>query len=396
MRCLRAKVTAAILPSAPPLAEPARHQDTVDVAELGGGVLALEDLAVDPARAHPHPVGDAAVDQRFVQGFVGVDELGVLADDGDRHLTLGMADALDDAVPAVEVGAPLLGQAEAAQDRAVEAGAVVVDRHLIDRIDVERRDHAVHRHRALQRDLAPGVLADGVLGAAEQHVGLDADGAQIAHRVLRRLGLHLAGGADEGQQRDVDVDAAVAAEFVAHLADGLEKRQPLDVADGAADLDQDEVDVVGVGHDAVADGVGDVGHHLHRAAEIVAVALLGEHLGVDLAGADAVGAPRRHAGEALVMPQVEIGLGAVVGDEDLAVLERRHRARVDVEIGVELPQTDAVAAFLQQRPQRRRRESLAERGDHAAGDEDEARHGPLLSTQYRAGASTPHRFSTSD
>ena len=84
---------------------------------------------------------------------------------------------------------------------------------------------------------------------------------------------------------------------------------------------------------------------------------------------------RRTSGEALVVAEIEIGLGAVVGDEHFAVLIRRHRARIDVEIGVELAQADLVAARLQQRTERRRSETLAERGDHAAGDEDVPRHG---------------------
>ena len=71
-------------------------------------------------------------------------------------------------------------------------------------------------------------------------------------------------------------------------------------------------------------------------------------------------AARRIAGEALVMAEVEIGLGAVVGDEHLAVLIGRHRARIDVEIGVELAQADLVAARLQQRAERRGRETLAQ------------------------------------
>ena len=75
------------------------------------------------------------------------------------------------------------------------------------------------------------------------------------------------------------------------------------------------------------------------------------------------------------MAEVEVGLGAVVGDEDLAMLIRRHRAGIDVEIGVELAQADLVAARLQQRAERRRSETFAERGDHAAGDEDVPRHG---------------------
>jgi hypothetical protein len=50
--------------------------------------------------------------------------------------------------------------------------------------------------------------------------------------------------------------------------------------------------------------------------------------------------------EPLVVPDVEVGLGSVVGHEDLAVLERVHRARIHVEIGIELlhhdPETRAV------------------------------------------------------
>ena len=49
-------------------------------------------------------------------------------------------------------------------------------------------------------------------------------------------------------------------------------------------------------------------------------------------------------GSAIDVVIVEIGLGAVVGDEYLAVLIGRHGARIDVEIGVELAQAHAVAA----------------------------------------------------
>lgn len=35
------------------------------------------------------------------------------------------------------------------------------------------------------------------------------------------------------------------------------------------------------------------------------------------------------------MSDIEIGLRAVCRDEDLAVLERVHRPRIDVEVGVE-------------------------------------------------------------
>ena len=181
---------------------------------------------------------------------------------------------------------------------------------------------------AEQRDLALDVLVEEAVGAAEQDVGLDADGAQVADAVLRRLGLQLAGGADERHQRQVDVERVLAADVLAQLADRLEERQALDVADGAADLDEHDVDVlVADGADAVLDLVGDVRNHLDRAAEVVAAALLLDDRQVDLAGRPVVVAGRRLVGEALVVAEIEVGLGAVVGDVDLAVLVRAHRAR---------------------------------------------------------------------
>jgi hypothetical protein len=107
--------------------------------------------------------------------------------------------------------------------------------------------------------------------------------------------------------------------------------------------------------------VRDVRDHLHGGAEIIAAALAQDDVAIDAAGGDIVGLARRHAGEALVMAEVEVGLGAVVGHIDFAVLVGRHRARIDVEIGVELADSDLVATRLQQRPERRREQALAKR-----------------------------------
>ena len=52
--------------------------------------------------------------------------------------------------------------------------------------------------------------------------------------------------------------------------------------------------------------------------------------------------------EALVVAEVEIGLRAVVGDEDFAVLERAHGARIDVEVRIEFLQRDFEPAAFEQ------------------------------------------------
>ena len=86
---------------------------------------------------------------------------------------------------------------------------------------------------------------------------------------------------------------------------------------------------LGLGHrpDPVLDLVGDVRDDLHRVAEVLAAALPGDHPGVDLAGGHVGLGGQVAVQEPLVVADVQVGLGAVLGDEHLAVLERVHRAR---------------------------------------------------------------------
>src|SRR5262249_48324678 len=132
---------------------------------------------------------------------------------------------------------------------------------------------------------------------------------------------------------------------------------------------------VEVSQDELLDRVGDVGDHLYGRPEIFAAPLAADHGRIDPAGGDRIAPPRGDPDIALVMPEIEIGLRAVIGDVDLSVLIGAHRAGVDVEVRVELSEPDLEPARLEQRTERRRRETLAERGDHAAGNKNEPRHG---------------------
>src|SRR6478735_4532946 len=182
-----------------------------------------------------------------------------------------------------------------------------------------------------------------------------------------------------------------ARQVVAELADRLEERQALYVADRAADLDQNEVAALIAFKDELLDGVGDVRNDLHGRAEIIAAPLLGDDLLVDAPGRDVVVLARRAAGEALVMAEVKIGLGAIVGDEDFPMLIGAHRAGIDTEIGVELTQPDRIASGLKKRPEGCGREPLAERRHHAAGDENVPRHGSRDLTSSNALGEGPTR-----
>ncbi len=102
-----------------------------------------------------------------------------------------------------------------------------------------------------------------------------------------------------------------------------------------------------------------MGNDLDGFAEVVAAALLGDDLLVDAAGGPVIVAGKLGVGEALVVAEVEVGFGAVVGDEDFAVLEGRHGAGVDVEIRVELHQVDFEPAAFEQAADGGRRQTLA-------------------------------------
>ena len=177
-----------------------------------------------------------------------------------------------------------------------------------------------------------------------------------------------------GTSVEMHVENLVAPELDAHLADRLEERQRLDVAHRAADLDHAHIGIARAHADAVLDLIGDVRDYLHRGAEIVATALLGDDPLVNASGGEIAVAAGGRAHEALVVAQVEIGLGAVRGDEYLAVLEGTHRARIHVDVGIELHHADLEAARLEDRAERGRRDALAEGRDHAAGDENESSH----------------------
>ena len=108
------------------------------------------------------------------------------------------------------------------------------------------------------------------------------------------------------------------------------------------------------------DFVGHVRNHLHGLAQIIAAPLFGDDLFVDAAGGPVIVAGKFGVGEALVVAEVEIGFGAVVGDKNFAVLKRRHGAGINVEVRIELHQVDFEAAAFEQAADGSRRQSLAQ------------------------------------
>ena len=166
--------------------------------------------------------------------------------------------------------------------------------------------------------------------------------------------------------------AVVAADLVAQLSDRLEERQRLDIAHRAADLDDHQICGLGLAERShpLLDLVGDVRDHLHGLAQVVAAPLLRDHARVDRPGREVRTAVQVGVEEPLVVTEIEVGLGSVVEHEDLAVLERIHRAGIDVDVWVELLDDHLQAAGLEESSEGGGGDALPESGGHSPRDED--------------------------
>ena len=80
--------------------ETARNQDRIEVAQAVLVVVVHQLFRLDPLHVDFQIVRDAAVRQRFAQRLVGVFQLDVFADDGNRGPTAGrLANRLDQLSP---------------------------------------------------------------------------------------------------------------------------------------------------------------------------------------------------------------------------------------------------------------------------------------------------------
>ncbi|GIW19819.1 MAG: hypothetical protein KatS3mg065_0115 [Chloroflexota bacterium] len=286
-------------------------------------------------------------------------------------------DPVDEGSPTVQVGGRVgIAEAELANDEAAETGGLELEGHGVDRLGRLGGNDRLDVDVGEEGDLLPDLVGDRVVGAEDDDVGLDADPPELLDGVLGRLRLQLARRRQGRQERDVDVEDVPSPDVLPHLADRLEEGEAFDVADGAADFDDHDVGLAvgGDPDDPLLDLVRDVGDDLNRPAEVVAPPLLGDDGLVDAPGGDVRELGQVLVDEALVVPEVEVGLGAVVGDEDLAVLVRRHRPGIDVDVGVELENRDPEAPGLEDPADAGGGDALPERGGHASGHEDIRRH----------------------
>jgi len=365
------------------LAETAGHEDAVHGSQDIGSVGVVELLAVDEVDAGVRSICNAGVPKRLDDGKVCVRQARVLAHDGDVGLArtpggcfhvIGHRNAMQLA----------FRQLQALQHLYVETLVEQVDGNLVDARGIHAAQHGIDINVAEMRDLRPHSIIDLVVGTADDEIGLHAHAAHLLHGMLRGLRLHLVRSGDVGYEAHMDEHDVVGSEFVAQLAHRLDERLALDVADGAADFGDHDMRsrLAGSAQHALLDGVGYMWDDLHRAAEEVAASFTRDERLVNRALREIRFAREALVDETLVMAQVEVAFVPVVGNEDLAMLKRRHRAGIDIQVWVHLLHSHPVSARFQQMPERCGGDALAERRDDAACHEDVFSHVGLPSPKY--------------
>ena len=306
-------------------------------------------LTVDKVQPYLHIVIDACEVQTLADTLVGILQV-VFAHERHMDLTVGFALLVEEVVPGSHGGCLANRNTYLAEDGCIEPLALHAHRHLVDGGHILALHHALEIDITKRRHLHAQGIVEVALSTQNEDIGLYAHPLQFFHGVLGWLGLQLFCSLQVRHVGKMHADR-IAPQLPAQLSDGLHKRCTLDVANGAAHFSDDKVELLALyvlAQHAPLDLVGDMRHHLNRLAQIVAMTLTIDDRLVDTSCGDRVVTGGVNARKPFVMSQIEIGLETILRHVALTMLIGIECAWIDVDIGVELLDSDLIAACLQQ------------------------------------------------
>src|SRR5580765_2888660 len=181
------------------LAESAGDENAVEGIELGHALRPFQTLGFDPRYVNPAIVGQATVEQGFLEALVGVLIFDVLAYEADGNLARRVLHAAHHFAPASEIAGRRVERQQTQCD-IVDALLGKYQRTFVDAFDIARGDDGEGIDVAEERDLLLHVGRQGAFTAAQQNVGLNTNGSQVLDAVLGGLGLQFLGGGDPRDQ----------------------------------------------------------------------------------------------------------------------------------------------------------------------------------------------------
>ena len=179
-------------------------------------------------------------------------------------------------------------------------------------------------------------------------------------------------GAQVRHQSKVDAHAVAFGKLPLQLAHGLNEGEAFHIANRAANLGDNYIILAGLAeqeHPAL-DFIRDMGHNLDGLSKVCALAFTRNYGIVNAPGGDVVGLGGGNSQETLVMAQIKVGLGPVVGHVAFPVFVGIERSRIYIDVRVKFLDCDAKPAGLQKLCQRGCNYAFSQRRNHAAGDEN--------------------------
>ena len=240
--------------------------------------------------------------------------------------------------------------------------------HLVNAFCRQILDDRFFVHIAEHGQLGDHVLGHGMFAAAHQNIRCNTDAAQFLDAVLGRLRFQFSRRADIGNQRNMNVQHVILTHIFFYLTDGFQERQAFNIANRTADFGNNEIRVVVVAYPEYPGLylIGNMGNNLHRAAQIIAPALLRNDGLVDFTGSHIGTLGQVDINKTFIMAQIQVRFRSVIRHEHFAVLIRAHGSRIDIDIRIEFLYRNLIAPALQQASQGCCRNPLTQRRNHAA------------------------------
>ena len=163
---------------------------------------------------------------------------------------------------------------EKLKDLVIQSLLMEKNGHLVDALDILGGNDGIGGNICKQGDFFLQALGEGSLRPAQEDIRLDADGAQLLDTVLCRLGFYLAGGLDIRHKGHVNEQGIVAADIKTELTYSLQKRQPLNITDGAADFYYGNIDSISQLQDGIFYLVSNVWYDLNCPPQVLAAPFL--------------------------------------------------------------------------------------------------------------------------
>jgi len=212
-----------------------------------------------------------------------------------------------------------------------------------------------------------------IVAAGKDHIRHDTHRAQFTDGMLGGFGFRLVCGAQVREPGDVHKSGIFAPKVIAQFPNGFEERLTFDIPDRSADFDQGDIRFSGAGQHVYPplDLVGNMRNDLDCAAEVIPAAFAVDHFLVDLPGRDGAGLFEVEIAEAFIVPQVQVGLRAIIQHKNFTVLVGAQCAGIHIEVRVQLLDSDLKAPGFEQPANRSGSDSLAHRGNHTPSKEND-------------------------